>query len=232
MATHFNEIDSFDAYELYNKDIENFFLKNYISKKAYHKGEKFDQPRQNTILYIHKGYGKIYTVNKDGIERFHGFMPQYSLIFQSPGVSLLNKYTIAATNTDVYCASLNEYLSFLQSSPDLILYQIHEPYYRRNFNELPLLESQNQNSKTKLYIYLRYLAMRFGKPVNEAHPKTIVINNAPTLKDIAHYNDIHPNNVVTFFNELKRQGVVSKVKDKLTIHDIDLLEAEIEKFKK
>lgn len=233
MSTHFNEINSFNAYDLYNKDIENFFLQNYIIKKTFHKGDKIDSNRNNhTVSYIHKGYIKLYLVNKDGNERFNGFVPQYSILLRSPGLQLLNKHSIAATTVMIYYASLNEYLSFLQTSPDLILYQIYEPYYRRNFNDLPLFESQNQNSKTKLYIYLRYLAMRFGKPVNEAHPKTIVINNAPTLKDIAHYNDIHPNNVVTFFNELKRQGVVSKVKDKLTIHDIDLLEAEIERLKK
>ena len=111
------------------------------------------------------------------------------------------------------------------------MYQIYEPYYRRNFNDLPLWESQNQSAKTKVYIYLRYLAMRFGKPSTE-DAQTIIVNNAPTLKDIAHYNDIHPNNVVTFFNELKRKGVISKNKDRLIVHSMDLLEKEIADLKK
>lgn len=231
MAVDWEKSYSFNEYDLYNKKIEDFFLENYVSKKTYHKGELIDSLRKNVVSYIHQGYCKIYSVNGNGNERFTGFMPQYSILLSSPGLSLLNKHSIAATTTVFYHASLHEYLEFLAKSPELILYQIYEPYYRRNFNDLPLWESQNQSAKTKVYIYLRYLAMRFGKPSTE-DAQTIIVNNAPTLKDIAHYNDIHPNNVVTFFNELKRKGVISKNKDRLIVHSMDLLEKEIADLKK
>lgn len=231
MVVDLENTNTFGSYELYNEKIETFFLENFIAKKTFHKGELIDSLRKNVVSYIHQGYCKIYSVNENGNERFTGFMPQYSILLSSPGLSLLNKHSIAATTTVFYHASLHEYLEFLAKSPELILYQIYEPYYRRNFNDLPLWESQNQSAKTKVYIYLRYLAMRFGKPSTE-DAQTIIINNAPTLKDIAHYNDIHPNNVVTFFNELKRKGVISKNKDRLIVHSMDLLEKEIADLKK
>ncbi|PWM51165.1 MAG: hypothetical protein DBX41_04510 [Clostridiales bacterium] len=231
MAVDLENPNTFGSYELYNEKIETFFLENHVSKKTFHKGDHIDEVRKNVVAYIQQGYNKIYSVNENGNERFTGFMPQYSILLRSPGISLLNKYSVAATTVVIYYASLHEYLEFLAKSPELILYQIYEPYYRRNFNDLPLLESQNQIAKTKVYIYLHYLAMRFGKTSAE-NAQTVIINNAPTLKDIAHYNDIHPNNVVTFFNELKKKGVVSKIKDRLVIHRMDLLEQEIAALKK
>lgn len=231
MVVDLENTNTFGSYELYNEKIETFFLENFIAKKTFHKGELIDSLRKNVVAYIQQGYNKIYSVNENGNERFTGFMPQYSILLRSPGISLLNKYSVAATTVVIYYASLHEYLEFLAKSPELILYQIYEPYYRRNFNDLPLWESQNQTAKTKVYIYLHYLAMRFGKTSAE-NAQTVIINNAPTLKDIAHYNDIHPNNVVTFFNELKKKGVVSKIKDRLVIHRMDLLEQEIAALKK
>lgn len=231
MVVDLENTNTFGSYELYNEKIETFFLENFIAKKTFHKGERIDELRKNVVSYIQQGYNKIYSVNENGNERFTGFMPQYSILLRSPGISLLNKYSVAATTVVIYYASLHEYLEFLANSPELILYQIYEPYYRRNFNDLPLWESQNQTAKTKVYIYLHYLAMRFGKTSAE-NAQTVIINNAPTLKDIAHYNDIHPNNVVTFFNELKKKGVVSKIKDRLVIHRMDLLEQEIAALKK
>lgn len=222
---------SLEQYSLYNEEIERFFVNNYITKKNYPRGKSIDDTRSSTVSYVHKGYLKLYAINSSGDEMFYGFVPQYSVMLRTPGAESLGKYSVANTEVEMLFVSLTDYLLFLQSAPQLILHQIHEPYYRRNFNDLPHCEALNQPARVKVYVFLRYVAMRFGKPA-ALDPNTVVISNAPTTKDIAHYNDIHPNNVVTFLNELKRQGIIIKDKDRLTIQDMGLLEAEIERLKK
>ena len=227
-----NIFSHFKTFNLYHQEFEEFFLTRYIAKKIYAKNEIIDRmpPESRLVSYLHKGYLKLYTLNADGNEIFNGFIPEYSVIISTPGISLLGKYSVANTETEIFYASLSEYLTFLAQSPERILHQIYEPYYRRNFNDLPRYETINQSARLKTYVYLHYLASRFGeaKPNN---PHTIVIDNPPSYKDIAHFNDIHPSNVVTFLNDLKRLDIIHRTKSNITILDRRLLEKEIETLK-
>ena len=215
-----------NSFQLYNEKVDNFFQENYINKKYYSPNEILDPARHNAVIYLKRGYLRIYSTNMHGEELFNGFIPQHSILMTSPGVENLGKYSICNNYTEAIYASLNDYLTFLQSSSELILHQIHEAHYRRNFNDIPRYASLNQSACVKVYIYLYYLAKNFGEKTKDNSGK-VIIQNAISAKDIANYFGLHPNNVITFINELKKQGIISKEKKDIIINDLNVLENEI-----
>ena len=220
----------FDSFELYNEDINNFFKTNYIVKKTFHTGERLDRGNTNSVQYLNSGLIKVYNINLDGNEVFTGYIPLHSTMYTSPGLNFLGKYSVAAVETEIYYCKMNDYLSFLQESPDRLLHALHEPYYRRNLNSLPTYEAIGQSLRFKVYNYIYYVANRFGIISNNDSNKVIVIN-PPSYIDIANFNSVHPSNVSTCFSELKNAGILSKGKNKITL-DMQRLEKALDYLRK
>lgn len=131
--------NTFGSYVLYNEEIAQFFLSNYVYRHTFQIGEKYDilsrwsSGSSNTVTYIESGLFRIYLSNAYGEELFSGFMPAASTLFPArSGAAMMGKYFIANWPTTIYSASMQQYLQFLKTSEELILHQLEEPYYRRN----------------------------------------------------------------------------------------------------
>ena len=221
-----------DSFELYNSQIEKFFLNTSMLSKTYNPGELVELISDpDVVAYIHIGNVKIYNTNVNGDEMFFGYAPQYSTIVYSPIAKNLNKYIIAANHVKIYYCIYKKYLAFLATDNSYISHAIYEVYYRNNLNNLPRSQTTNQSSRFKVYYYIYYIAKYFGKVLNN---NVDVINIAcpPTNHDIAYFNDIHPNNVSKYMSELKKSNIIKMNKNQMILNSISALQEELLRIQK
>ena len=124
-----------------------------------------------------------------------------------------------------------KYLAFLATDNSYISHAIYEVYYRNNLNNLPRSQTTNQSSRFKVYYYIYYIAKYIGKVLNN---NVDVINIAcpPTNRDIAYFNDIHPNNVSKYMSELKKSNIIKMNKNQMILNSISALQEELLRIQK
>ena len=185
---------------------------------------------RNAMVYLHRGRLKNYTTNPAGQEVFLGFMPQYSTISTMRSGYSLGKSMVASTDCSIYVATNDSYLKFLQSSPDLIQHQLLEPYYRRNLNDFPKIETMFYPSQVKVYEYVLFLVVIFGKPSPE-NGHRLTMDFPPSVKDIANYLGIHRSNVSRYLTELEKCDLVEHSTKSLTVNNAAKLSQIVENLK-
>ncbi len=198
-------INARDSYDLYNADIEAFFQKNFVYHDVLHRKDHFASLKsfgRGSIVYLHRGRLKNYVTNPAGQEVFLGFIPQYSTLSTMKSGYELGKSMVANTDCSIYVTTNDAYLEFLQSSPELIQHQLLEPYYRRNLNDFPKIETMFYPAQVKVYEYILFLVTLFGKE-----------------------------NASRYLSELEEADLVSHSSKFLTVHDVIALSNEIESLK-
>lgn len=230
LGTLFNAMG---GYELYNAEIESFFRENFVYRSTLHRKERFatlNSFGRDTVVYLHRGRLKNYIANPAGQEVFLGFMPQHSTISTMRGGYDLGKGMTASTDCSIYIATNDSYLQFLQSSPALIEHQLLEPYYRRNLNDFPKIETMFYPTQVKVYEYVLYLVTLFGKP-DPQDAGSLTMMFPPSIKDIASYLGIHRSNASRYLSQLEKESFVEHSPKQLTVHNAAALSNEIEALK-
>lgn len=226
-------IEKIQSQDLYNRDIEEFFLKHYVYKTIYHRGDpliKNENMSTESVAFVGSGRFKIYLITFDGNKLFAGYIPQYSTIMPFGNNIDEIKTSVADTDSVVYIGHLDDYLRFLQTSPDIINHQLQEPYNRRYANDFSRNDTLGHSARVKVSVFLLCIGLRFGTadPESEA---SIIVNNPPTIADIASYTDVHRSNVSRYINELAKNGYIAYSKTQLTLLDADKFSRYIEELK-
>lgn len=223
-----------NSFELYDAEIEAFFLENYIYHDVIHRKDRFASLNsfgKGAIVYLHRGRFKQYITNPAGQEVFLGFLPQHSTLATMKSGYELGKSMIANTDCSIYVATNDSYFKFLQSSPRLIEHQLFEPYYRRNLNDFAKIETMFYPAQVKVYEYVSYLALLFGKH-DPTDCRVMLVDYPPTVKDMANYLGIHRSNASRYLSELEALGLVEHSSKLLKVNDIVALDGKVEELKR
>jgi len=209
------------------KKIEKFFEeKKPIFLK---KNEIILRPDQSPpgVFYIQKGSIKVYYITEDGEEKLHiiyavgEFFP-LTWIFKG---TLKNVYYEALESSILRCAKKDEFLDFLKSDPDALIFIT--TYLAGVVNIF--VERVNSLEITKAYprfvSMLLFLAERFGI---KKYGKTI-INIPITHKDIANSINMTRETSSREFEKLKNKGLAGYEDRKIVINDLKKLERELYK---
>lgn len=143
----------------------------------------------------------------------------------------LGKSMIASTDCSIYVATNDSYFKFLQSSPRLIEHQLFEPYYRRNLNDFAKIETMFYPAQVKVYEYVSYLALLFGKH-DPTDCRVMLVDYPPTVKDMANYLGIHRSNASRYLSELEALDLVEHSSKLLKVNDIVVLDGKVEELKR
>lgn len=209
------------SYTLYNRDIERFFLESCLFKHEYKRGEEFASVghlSDKIVAYIHSGLFKTYMYTSSGNKSFAGYTPRYSTLITLGNASVFGKGVVANIDSVVYFAPANAYVEFVRSSNELTLHQMREPYFRRNINDLPKMQSIHMPARIRVYEYILLTVLSFGRQ-DPANKRRWTFRYPPTIKDIANYVNAHQNNVSTFLAELDRMGLIERSPRELAIPD-------------
>lgn len=226
-------IDKIQSQNLYNKDIETFFLRHHIYKCICHRKELLSDKATfspEAVLYVRAGRFKIYMGTIDGDNVFVGYLPQYSILAIYDNSLAEAKFNVADVDSTVYAAHMDDYLRFLQTSPELIYHQMQEPYTRRNANDFSRNDTIGHVARIKVSEFLLCTCLRFGMAEGPSGTD-IAMKYPPTIADIASYTGTHRTNVSRLISELQKNGYLTYTKDKLTIHDVEGLSTLIEEGK-
>ena len=82
-----------------------------------------------------------------------------------------------------------------------------------------ILQEHEESSRSRVYRFLYQIATSYGKE----GPDGLLVEKLPSRSDIGALLGIHRSNVTRYLSDLEKQGVVTKQKKSLVIHDIQAL---------
>lgn len=212
--------DSFKKIEKFFEERKPIFLK---------KNEIILRPDQNPpgIFYIQKGSIKVYYITEEGEEKLHIIYTAgefFPLIWIFQG-TLKSVYYEALESSILRCAKKEEFLDFLKSDPDALIFittylaKVVSIFVER-VNSLEIT-----NAYSRFVSRLLFLAERFGI---KKYGKTI-IDIPITHKDIANSINMTRETASREFEKLEKKGLAGYKDRKIVIRDLRKLERELYK---
>jgi CRP/FNR family transcriptional regulator, cyclic AMP receptor protein len=207
------------------KKLEAFFTG--YKKEFYKKGEIViradDEP--GGIFYLEKGEIKMYLISRNGDEMVLTIFKPISFFPMSWGINgLQNRYYFEAmSDTTVWRAPRNDVLEFLKKNPE-VTFDLLARLYRGLEGVLSRMVNLMKGSAyTRLITELTITAKRFGSV--EKNGVRIFI----TESDLSAASGMTRETVSREMKILKEKGLVSFRKNVLLIHNINVLEEEMER---
>lgn len=202
------------------------FFSNYKKQKY---GEKEILIRAEAqpagVFYLTHGVVKMYAISSQGEElvintfRPVSFFPMSWVLNDS----LSHYYFESLTPTTVWKAPKEDFLSFLEKNPEILLDLVKRIYMGLEgyFSRMEYLMSGSAHTRliTEILIY----AKRFGEKTDE----TVTINLKLTEKDLASQTGIARETVSRELTKLREKGLIIFRKNILIIKDLVKLEDEL-----
>ena len=206
-------------------ELKHFILSNYARSFTAKRGTEITRDDDDELLYLASGKVKAYIYDEDGHEQLMYIFIKDTLIFHSISEQFCKNLVVLEAAT-IYTIKYSDVFTFLQQDAD----------YIRKFSELiatrygillqQILTTNHQGAKNKVYAFLISLAQKFGVPQKDG---SLLIAKFPTLTDLAAAVSVHRSNVTAYINELEAQGILTRNRRQLIIHDLAALEKLLEK---
>lgn len=213
-----------DSYCLYNRQIDEFFHDASVFRYNLNRGEDFIgtvRLEKGIVAYVSRGLFKLFVLSEKGDSSFTGFIPRYSTITATSDENAFGKQCIANIDSEVLIAPLNSYVDFIRSSAELTLHQIHEPFYRRNINDIPRNFFLHYHVRVRVSGYILTTVLCFGAR-SVVDERRWSLRYPPNYKEIASYIGANANNVSSCLTELERAGLIERTPRELIIPDVAL----------
>lgn len=208
------------------KKVSSFFEKS--KQQVYKKGEILIRADDNPlgIFYLKDGLVKEYAISKKGEEivvnifKPGSFFPMSWAINNTPN----SYYYEALAEVIVDRASKEEVIAFIKNNPD-VLYDLLSRVYRGTDGVITrMLYLMSETAYDRLVVELLIEAKRFGKKTGTSYQTEI------SERDLAARSGMTRETISREMKKLKDKKIVSLDKNILVIHDITLLERELNEY--
>lgn len=175
------------------------------------------------LFYLANGTIKAYMIDASGHEKLTYIFEKDTIIFHS----FSNQYyktLVAANDVVVFYIDQPSVSQFLQTDSKFIDQYILLIKERYGILLRQVLTGKHQSAKQKVLSFLISLANNFGVP----EENTLVINEIPSLTDLAALINVHRTNVSTYINELEKMQIIERQKKALIIKDLQALQRKLD----
>lgn len=181
--------------------------------------------RPRDIFYVKTGFIKGYDINIDGIEQHiwlgaKGDIIPYEWLFSAVDSTLL--FYSAFTELEVYVVNRQEFIEFLKSDPEVVLFIAGDIAAKLAELTEKLTATEKPKASEKIIYMLNILAKRFGD--DDGSGEKSEINVPLTQQDIANLLGLTRETVATELKKLKDKGFVYYDKWQFVVHTEKLSE--------
>ena len=203
------------------EDIDRFrqyCLQNAYRRERLKKGDVLQMPDASSCCFLHKGRLKVFIGTDSGSERLMWFLESGNIIPEGSGETF-SKRLVADCDTEVLYITEKAVYTFALTGEEEVAVLLR--HYKKRYILLlqSILQEHEESSRSRVYRFLYQIATSYGKE----GPDGLLVEKLPSRSDIGALLGIHRSNVTRYLSDLEKQGVVTKQKKSLVIHDIQAL---------
>ena len=203
------------------EDIDRFrqyCLQNAYRREHLKRGEVLPTPESTSCCFLHKGRLKVFIGTDSGSERLMWFLESGNIIPEGSGETF-SKRLVADTDTEVLYITEKAIYDFARQGEEEVAILLR--HYKKRYILLlqSILQEHEESSRTRVYRFIYQVAHNYGKE----SPNGLLVEKLPSRSDIGALLGIHRSNVTRYLSDLEKQGIVTKQKKSLIIHDIKAL---------
>ena len=201
-----------------DEEMREFCHQHATSRVIIRKGQEVPPSEPDCTGFLDKGRVKIYMSSDIGEERLMWFLLEGSLM-PFGNDKFYMKRAVADEDSEIIYVTIDDIYTFAMQSKKHMYSMIEQRDSRYNLCLQAILERQTESSPLKLYHFLLNMTQLYGQETADG----ILLETLPSRNDIASFRGIHRSNVTRYLSDLEKQGVVTKQKKSLVIHDIQAL---------
>ena len=193
----------------YMQDYQEFL--NQFRVKHYKKGEiilyQGDVPP--SAFVVKSGVIKTYNLTRQGEEKPIGYDVRHEafpIAWVFGNIRRAQYYYEAFSNCEIYCVPPDEYMQFLASHPDALLYAFQRLVERSIGFQLRINALEQSKASCKVVNTMHFLALRFGE---ETKKDTVKLNIPLTQQDIANLTGLTRETTGLELKKLEQQHVLT-----------------------
>ena len=203
------------------EDIDRFrqyCLQNAYRRERLKKGDVLQMPDASSCCFLHKGRLKVFIGTDSGSERLMWFLESGNIIPEGSGETF-SKRLVADCDTEILYITEKAVYAFALTGEEEVAVLLR--HYKKRYILLlqSILQEHEESSRSRVYRFLYQIATSYGKD----GPDGLLVEKLPSRSDIGALLGIHRSNVTRYLSDLEKQGVVTKQKKSLVIHDIQAL---------
>lgn len=203
------------------EDIDRFrqyCLQNAYRRERLKKGDVLQMPEGNNCCFLHKGRLKVFIGTDSGSERLMWFLESGNIIPEGSGETF-SKRLVADCDTEVLYITEKAVYTFALTGEEEVAVLLR--HYKKRYILLlqSILQEHEESSRSRVYRFLYQIAISYGKEGSDG----LLVEKLPSRSDIGALLGIHRSNVTRYLSDLEKQGIVTKQKKSLIIHDIQAL---------
>lgn len=169
------------------------------------------------VFYI-KAVSRYSSAPTPGSERLMWFLESGNIIPEGSGETF-SKRLVADCDTEILYITEKAVYAFALTGEEEVAVLLR--HYKKRYILLlqSILQEHEESSRSRVYRFLYQIATSYGKE----GPDGLLVEKLPSRSDIGALLGIHRSNVTRYLSDLEKQGVVTKQKKSLVIHDIQAL---------
>lgn len=203
-------------------ELKHYILCNASRIQTIKKNKAITFTNNKELFYLANGTTKAYMIDASGHEKLTYIFEKDTIIFHSFSDQYY-KTLVAANDVVAFYIDQPAVSQFLQTDSAFIDQYILLIKERYGILLSQVLTGNHQSAKQKVLSFLISLANRFGIPEND----DLVINEMPSLTDLAALINVHRTNVSAYINELEKMQIIERQKKVLIIKDLPALQQKL-----